>query len=79
MVTLAVAILVTSFFCLYIEIIYRLEGWKARNKTKENTWSNTQQVIWRQATGIIGNVSFVFLLKKFQNLLGLKPICTRRL
>ena len=40
-------------------MIHRLEGWKARNKTKvsyEDTWSNTQQEIWRRATGIAGNV-----------------------
>ena len=36
MVILGVAILVTSFFCLYIEMIHKLEGWKARNKTKVN-------------------------------------------
>jgi len=28
MVILGVAILVTSFFCLYIEMIHKLEGWK---------------------------------------------------
>ena len=36
MAVLGVAILVTSFFCLYIEMIHKLEGWKARNKTKVN-------------------------------------------
>ena len=36
MVILGVAILVTSFFCLYIEMIDKLEGWKAMNKTKVN-------------------------------------------
>ena len=36
MVILGVAILVTSFFCLYIEMIHKLEGWKARNKSKVN-------------------------------------------
>ena len=36
MVILGVAILVTSFFCLYIEMIDKLEGWKVMNKTKVN-------------------------------------------
>ena len=36
MVILGVAILVTSFFCLYIEMIDKLEGWKAMNKTEVN-------------------------------------------
>ena len=36
MVILGVAILVTSFFCLYIEMIHKLESWKAMNKTKVN-------------------------------------------
>jgi len=36
MVILDVAILVTSFFCLYIEMIHKLEGWKAVKKTKVN-------------------------------------------
>ena len=36
MVILGVAILVTSFFCLCIEMIDNLEGSKAMNKTKVN-------------------------------------------
>ena len=36
MVILGVAILVTSFSCFYIEMIRRMEGWKARNKSKVN-------------------------------------------
>ena len=36
MVILGVTILVPWFFCLYIEMIDKLEGWKARNKTKAN-------------------------------------------
>ena len=36
MVILGVAMLVTSFFCLCIEMIHKLEGWKARNKSKVN-------------------------------------------
>ena len=37
MVILGVAILSTSFFCSYhIEMIHKLEGWKARNKSEVN-------------------------------------------